>query len=42
MRIIGITGDLVRLRPSMELELDDLKEGIGIDISLKSLVPPSQ
>ena len=34
-------GDLVRL-PSMSLELDDLKEGIGIEISLKSLVPPSQ
>ena len=34
-------GDLVTL-PSMSLELDDLKEGMGIDISLKSLIPPSQ
>ena len=30
-------GDLI----SLELELDDLKLGIGIEISLKSLVPPS-
>ena len=34
-------GDLVRL-PSMSLELDDLKEGMGMEISLKSLIPPSQ
>ena len=27
---------------SVELELEDLKVGIGIEISLKSLVPPSQ
>ena len=34
--------DCLEIGTSTELELDDLKLGIGIEISLKSLTPSSQ